>query len=154
LGTTVAQARWRPGQAELHQGGERRAFADLGELSRQLLGENVPLEALFERLEFALESLDGHTLEIGRDWRRQSELEIGPAYAFDELMAAFAPGAHFLEDSYRNRLAFVDVDDRRRRKVLTDICITHPGVCSQGEFCSVQVAKDDGLALHLRRGFR
>ena len=50
LGTTVAQARWRPGQAELHQGGERRAFADLGELSRQLLGENVPLEALFDWL--------------------------------------------------------------------------------------------------------
>ena len=50
LGTTVAQARWRPGQAELHQGGERRAFADLSELSRQLLGENVPLEALFDWL--------------------------------------------------------------------------------------------------------
>jgi len=50
LGTTVAQARWRPGQAELDQGGERRAFPDLGELSRQLLGENVPLEALFDWL--------------------------------------------------------------------------------------------------------
>lgn len=50
LGTTVAQARWRPGQAELHQGGERRAFPGLGELSRQLLGENVPLEALFDWL--------------------------------------------------------------------------------------------------------
>jgi len=64
-------------------------------------------DALFERLESALESLDGHTLEISRDWRRQSELELGPAYAFDELMAAYAPGAHFLEDSYRNKLAFV-----------------------------------------------
>ena len=50
LGTTMAQARWRPGQAELQQGGERQAFADLGELSRQLLGEKVPLEALFDWL--------------------------------------------------------------------------------------------------------
>ena len=50
LGTTMAQARWRPGQAELQQGGERQAFADLGELSRQLLGERVPLEALFDWL--------------------------------------------------------------------------------------------------------
>jgi outer membrane lipoprotein LolB len=50
LGTTVVQARWHPGQVELLQGGERRGFADLGELSRQLLGENVPLEALFDWL--------------------------------------------------------------------------------------------------------
>lgn len=50
LGTTVAQARWHPGQVELLQGGERRTFADLDELSRQLLGENVPLGALFDWL--------------------------------------------------------------------------------------------------------
>lgn len=56
LGTTVAQARWHPGQVELLQGGERRTFADLDELSRQLLGENVPLEALFDWLR-------------GRPWR-------------------------------------------------------------------------------------
>jgi outer membrane lipoprotein LolB len=50
LGTTVAHARWRPGSVELQQGGEHRAFADLGELSRQLLGQDVPLEALFDWL--------------------------------------------------------------------------------------------------------
>jgi len=65
------------------------------------------LDALFARMETHLESLDGHLLEISRDWRSQSELELGPAYAFDELMAAYAPGAHFLDDSYRNKLAFV-----------------------------------------------
>lgn len=65
------------------------------------------LDALFARLEFGLESVDGHMLEIGRDWRRQSELDVGPAYAFDELMAAYKPGAHFLDDSFRNKLAFI-----------------------------------------------
>lgn len=69
--------------------------------------EGPELDALFERMEFALESLDGHMLEISRDWRRQSELDLGPSYAFDELMAAYAPGAHFLEDSFQNKLAFV-----------------------------------------------
>jgi hypothetical protein len=69
--------------------------------------EGPELDALFERLEFGMESLDGHMLEISRDWRRQSELELGPAYSFDELMAAYAPGAHVLEDCYRNKLAFV-----------------------------------------------
>jgi hypothetical protein len=65
------------------------------------------LDALFTRMESNLESLDGHLLEVSRDWRSQSELELGPAYAFDELMAGYAPGAHFLDDSYRNKLAFV-----------------------------------------------
>ena len=69
--------------------------------------EGPELDALFGRLEFGLESLDGHMLEINRDWRRQSELELGPSYAFDELMAAYAPGAHVLEDSFRSKLAFV-----------------------------------------------
>jgi hypothetical protein len=65
------------------------------------------LDALFARLEVNLESLDGHLLEISRDWRSQSELDLGPAYAFDELMAGYAPGAHFLDDSFRNKLAFI-----------------------------------------------
>jgi hypothetical protein len=65
------------------------------------------LDALFARLESNLESLDGHLNEIARDWRRQSELDLGPAYPFDELMAGYAPGAHFLDDSFRNQLAFI-----------------------------------------------
>lgn len=50
LGILVAQARWTPGQAELEQGGERRRFENLTDLARQLLGEAVPLEALFDWL--------------------------------------------------------------------------------------------------------
>ena len=50
LGTLVAQARWQPGQAELLQGPETTRFEGLAELSRQMLGEAVPLEALFDWL--------------------------------------------------------------------------------------------------------
>ena len=50
LGTVVAQARWQPGQAELLQGPETTRFEGLAELSRQMLGEAVPLEALFDWL--------------------------------------------------------------------------------------------------------
>ncbi|MFM8769974.1 MAG: lipoprotein insertase outer membrane protein LolB [Rubrivivax sp.] len=50
LGTVVAQARWRPGQAELVQASETIRFAGLPELSRHLLGEAGPLEALFDWL--------------------------------------------------------------------------------------------------------
>ena len=50
LGTLVAQARWQPGMVELSQGAERLLFASLPDLARQLLGETVPLEALFDWL--------------------------------------------------------------------------------------------------------
>lgn len=51
LGTLVAQARWQPGQAELEQAGERLRFDGLKDLTRRLLGEDVPLEALFDWLQ-------------------------------------------------------------------------------------------------------
>lgn len=50
LGTVVAQARWQPGMVELSQGAERLRFDSLPDLARQLLGETVPLEALFDWL--------------------------------------------------------------------------------------------------------
>lgn len=50
LGTVVAQARWRPGAVELLQGGEHLQFDSLTALAQQLLGEPMPLEALFDWL--------------------------------------------------------------------------------------------------------
>lgn len=64
------------------------------------------LDALFLRLEFALESLDGHFNEIGRDLKRQSELDLGPIEPVDEILAAWEPGAHVADDLFENKLAF------------------------------------------------
>src|ERR1043165_10139963 len=36
------------------------------------------LDALFARREFAFESIDGHFTMMGRDLRRQSDLDVGP----------------------------------------------------------------------------
>lgn len=46
LGTRVASARWAPGLAVLSHGDGEQRFADLADLSRQALGENLPLAAL------------------------------------------------------------------------------------------------------------
>ncbi len=62
--------------------------------------------AFFSRMEFALESLDGHMNEIARDFRKQSDLDIGEIYAFDEILAGYDPSAHVNEDFFKNRLAF------------------------------------------------
>lgn len=46
LGTRVASARWSPGVAVLTTQDGEQGFADLEELSRRALGENLPLAAL------------------------------------------------------------------------------------------------------------
>ncbi len=50
LGSTVAQARWTPGAVVLNTPQGERRFADLDELTREVLGESVPLAALFDWL--------------------------------------------------------------------------------------------------------
>jgi hypothetical protein len=69
-------------------------------------GEEAVREALFSRCEFAMESLDGHMLEINRDFRRQSDLDLGPVYPFDEALAGYDPAAHVVDDFFGNKLAF------------------------------------------------
>ncbi|MGZ4808959.1 MAG: hypothetical protein ACXV7D_06465 [Thermoanaerobaculia bacterium] len=64
-------------------------------------------EQLFKRLEFTLESFDGHMNEIARDWRQQSDLDLGTIYPFDELMAGYDPSAHINDDLFENKLAFI-----------------------------------------------
>ena len=70
-------------------------------------GDAGARDALFARMEFAFESLDGHLHEIGRDFRRQSDLDIGPIRPFDETLAGYDPGAHLSDDLFGNKLAFV-----------------------------------------------
>jgi outer membrane lipoprotein LolB len=50
LGSTAAQARWRPGLAELVTAEGTRSFADLDALAQDMLGESLPLAALIEWL--------------------------------------------------------------------------------------------------------
>ena len=50
LGSTAAQAHWRPGMAELTTTEGTRSFADLDALAQSLLGEPLPLAALIEWL--------------------------------------------------------------------------------------------------------
>lgn len=50
LGTTLAVARWQPGGVWLQAEGQTREYADLDELSRDVIGEVVPLAALFHWL--------------------------------------------------------------------------------------------------------
>ncbi|HEV7919667.1 MAG TPA: hypothetical protein VGR02_02635 [Thermoanaerobaculia bacterium] len=85
--------------------GDAAAFEDFA--TTNFAPEGEPLDALFNRLQFALESVDGHMAEISRDWKWQSDLDVGPVLPFDELMAGYEPSAHLNEDLFGNRLAHV-----------------------------------------------
>jgi outer membrane lipoprotein LolB len=50
LGTTAAQARWSPGQATLASAGSQTRYDDLDTLASAVLGEPVPIVALFDWL--------------------------------------------------------------------------------------------------------
>jgi outer membrane lipoprotein LolB len=51
LGALVARADWRPGLVSLQTPGDERRFDDLDALTRELLGEAVPVAALFDWLQ-------------------------------------------------------------------------------------------------------
>ncbi|HWZ86170.1 MAG TPA: hypothetical protein VN032_08215 [Thermoanaerobaculia bacterium] len=84
--------------------GDEAAFAEV--VRAQVVADSTSKNALFSRMEFAFESLDGHMNEISRDFRRQSDLDIGEIYPFDEILAGYDPSAHVNDDFFANRLAF------------------------------------------------
>lgn len=51
LGALVARASWQPGGATLQTPNDERRFGDLDGLTRELLGEPVPVAALFDWLQ-------------------------------------------------------------------------------------------------------
>ncbi|HYO75223.1 MAG TPA: hypothetical protein VE010_02070 [Thermoanaerobaculia bacterium] len=85
--------------------GDRAAFENL--VRTHFAGEQQTLDALFNRMQFVLESIGGHMTEIARDLQWQSDLDLGTVYPFDELMAGYAPSAHINDDFFANKLAFV-----------------------------------------------
>ena len=84
--------------------GDAAAFEEF--VRSQFAGDAKTLDALFDRMEFALETFDGHMLEIHRDFSKQSDLDLGPIYPFDETLAGYDPSAHVTDDFFANKLAF------------------------------------------------
>ena len=84
--------------------GDAAAFEDC--VRTNFAGDQTTLDALFSRMELILESIDGHMLEISRDLRQQSDLDLGLIYPYDEIMAGYDPSAHISDDLFANKLAF------------------------------------------------
>ena len=97
-GLAQAASLWRDSD------GDAAAFAELAKT--HFLADPRTRDALFERMQRILESVDGHFQEVVRDLREHSDLDRGEILAFDEAMAGWDPSAHVLDDLFGNRLAF------------------------------------------------
>jgi hypothetical protein len=85
--------------------GDAAAFEEL--VRTHFAGDPATLDALFNRMQFILESVNGHMTEIARDLQWQSDLDLGTVYPFDELLAGYSPGAHITDDLFQNKVAFI-----------------------------------------------
>ena len=86
----------------------RTEDGDLDAFAREsFIPEGKELDEVFARFEANFEQLDGHLLEIGRELRSPSDLDVGPMLKVDPLFAAYDPSAHVTEDFFRNKLGFV-----------------------------------------------
>ena len=85
LGSMLAQARWTPGEVVLLTPQGTRRFADLDSLTREALGESVPIEAWFDWLR-------------GRPWADAPSRLAADGTGFEQLgwsvdLARFSDGA-------------------------------------------------------------
>ncbi|HEY0431546.1 MAG TPA: hypothetical protein VGC61_06995, partial [Pyrinomonadaceae bacterium] len=104
------RARLRRGMLQVanfwrEQDGEPRVFEEF--VQTNFAGQQATLDTMFQRFEHNLEQLDGHMGEIDREFRNQSDLDVGPILGFDEIFAGYAPSAHVNEDFFSNKLAFI-----------------------------------------------
>lgn len=98
-GMRQASSLWRK------EDGDERAFEDF--VKKNFAGNQAALDTMFNRFQYLLEQLDGHMLELTREFRQQSDLDFGPIQPYDEIFASYDPGAHVTEDLFQNKTAFV-----------------------------------------------
>ena len=67
------------------------------------------LEALFKKLEFYNETLNGHFTEMSLDKDQPVDLDWGEITPIDIVMNGFNPAAHLSDDMFQNKLAFVSL---------------------------------------------
>ena len=85
--------------------GDSKALAAFA--AEHFITDEKALHDTFEHLEYALEMLDGHALEIERELSRYQDLDMGEMRPVDALLAAYSPASHYSEDLFKNRVAFV-----------------------------------------------
>jgi len=85
--------------------GDASTFEDF--VRTNFAGDQNTLDVMFNRFEYLFEQLFGHMQEISREFRNQSDLDLGPILPFDEIFAGYDPSAHIMDDFFQNKIAFI-----------------------------------------------
>jgi hypothetical protein len=85
--------------------GDATAYEEF--VSANFAGDQSKLDVLFNRYEYLLEKLNGHMQEIGREFRNQVDLDLGPVESYDDLFAGYDASAHISDDFFQNKIAFI-----------------------------------------------
>ncbi len=75
-------------------------------VKEQFVADPAALDATFGRFEANFEQVDGHMLEIGRELRKATELDIGPMLKADPLFAGYDASARVTEDLFSAKVGF------------------------------------------------
>ncbi|MFO7614127.1 MAG: hypothetical protein R6W71_05750, partial [Bacteroidales bacterium] len=73
----------------------------------RFIADEDELALVFDRLSAALESLFGSYNKISVDLKIPIHVPIGPIHPVDEILGGYSPGAHFADDMFGNKLAFI-----------------------------------------------
>ncbi|MBW6459381.1 MAG: hypothetical protein K0B08_02305 [Bacteroidales bacterium] len=73
----------------------------------RFIADEDELALVFNRLSAALESLFGSYNKISVDLKIPIHVPIGPILPVDEILGGYSPGAHFADDMFGNKLAFI-----------------------------------------------
>jgi hypothetical protein len=85
--------------------GDEKAFLKF--VSENFAGDEKTLDGIFQRFEENLETVDGHLLEINRDLAKRTVVEMGPILEVDKLFGSYDASAHFNDDMFAQKIAFV-----------------------------------------------
>ncbi|TVQ93870.1 MAG: hypothetical protein EA393_01700 [Bacteroidetes bacterium] len=77
-------------------------------LQHFIAGDNER-EKLFQSLSRNFEALWGHTNQISVELNKPLHLDWGPLQPVDLIFAGYSPGAHFSDDFFNNKIAFITI---------------------------------------------
>lgn len=98
-GVRQAAAFWNAGDGTAE---EFKSFCN-----EKFIGDPRELELVYNRLSSALESLFGCYNKISVDLKLPLHLPLGDIHQVDEILGGYNPGAHFADDMFENKLAFI-----------------------------------------------
>ncbi len=98
-GLKQAAARWRP------EDGDPAAFESFA--ADHYVSDKDQRDRTFERLKTILVEIDGHMHDLTRMLRAPLDLDTGPILAVDEILGGYNPKAHFTDDLFANKIAFI-----------------------------------------------